>query len=195
MDDFENVNESDGSTRPETGLMIKTGRSLLRALREVLLTVAPALFIALFVNIYVAQATMIQQNSMEPNLYENERVIMEKITYRFLHGPRRGDVVVVEIPGQDIPLIKRVVALPGEKVAVQGGQIFINDQPLEEPWSTRYGGRDYPPTVVPPLHIFIMGDNRGISHDSRAIGPVHIDQIIGRAWFVYWPLDRIGWID
>jgi signal peptidase I len=195
MDDFETVNDSNASARPESGLAIKTGRPLLRALREVLLTVVPALFIALFVNVFVAQASMILQHSMEPNLHENERVIVEKITYRFVHGPRRGDIVVVEIPGQEIPLVKRVVALPGEKVAVQGGRVFINDQLLDEPWVERYGGRDYPPEVVPPLHVFILGDNRGVSHDSRAIGPVHVDQIVGRVWFVYWPLDQIGWID
>jgi signal peptidase I len=191
MDNF----EPNDSTRPESGLAVKTGRSLLKALREVLLTVVPALFIALFVNVFVAQASMIQQNSMEPNLHENERVIIEKITYRFVHGPRRGDIVVVDIPGQEIPLVKRVVALPGEKIAVRGGRVFINDQPLDEPWVEKYGGRDYPPTVVPPLHVFILGDNRGVSHDSRAIGPVHVDQIVGRVWFVYWPPGRIGWLD
>jgi len=72
------------------------------------------------------------------------------------------DVVTFELAGEKMSLIKRVVALPGETMEVRGGQVLINDQLLEEPWTTRPGGPDYPPTVVPPLHVFVLGDNRGI---------------------------------
>ncbi len=177
-----------GETEP--GRVDSAGRFLLRTLREVLGTVLPAILVALFINVFVAQAMVVQGPSMEPNLHYDERVVVEKVTYR-LHEPRRGDVIVIDVPGQDEPLIKRVVALPGETVSVRGGQVFIDDQLLEEPWTTRLGGPDYPPTLVPPQHIFVLGDNRGHSNDSRSFGPVHVDWILGRAWLIYWPLSEM----
>jgi len=129
---------------------------------------------------------------MQPNLYKGYRVMTEKITYRFVHGPQRGDVVVINMPGEEIPLIKRVVALPGETVKVRGGHVLVNGQPLEEPWVTNWGGRDYPATVVPPLHVFVLGDNRPSSRDSRSFGPVAIEQLVGHAIFVYWPPDQFS---
>lgn len=171
------------------------GRSLLRALWDVVSTVIPAIVIALFINVFVAQAMVVQGPSMQPNLYYNQRVMVEKVTYRFVHGPHRGDVVIVETPGEEEPLIKRVVALSGETVEVQGGQVFINGQLLEEPWMTQQGGPNYPSTLVPPLHVFVLGDNRGSSRDSRSFGPVSVDQLIGRAWLIYWPLDQVRLVD
>lgn len=170
------------------------GRMALRALSELAQTLLPAVAIALVINLFLAQATVVQGQSMEPNLHDEERVIVEKVTYHFLHGPERGDVVVLHVPGQEELLIKRIVALPGETVEVRGGQVYINGQLLDEPWTDRQGGPDYPPTVVPPMHVFVMGDNRGQSNDSRSFGPIPVDQIVGRAWFVYWPLEQIGTI-
>lgn len=167
------------------------GQFLLRALWEVASTVVPAVFIALFINVYVAQATVIDGPSMQPNLYYDYHVMVEKVTYRFVHGPQRGDVATFMPPGEEDVLIKRVVALPGETVEVQGGQVFINGQLLEEPWITQLGGPGYPPTVVPPLHIFFLGDNRSNSRDSRYFGPVPLERVTGHAWFVCWPLDEI----
>jgi signal peptidase I len=152
----------------------------------------PAVLIALFINVFVVQATTIDGPSMQPNLYGGQRVMTEKITYRFIHGPRRGDVVIVEMPGEGIPLIKRVIALPGETVEVRGGQVFIDGQPLEEPWITQPGGPDYAATTIPPLHVFVLGDNRPSSRDSRSFGPVSMDQLAGHALFIYWPPDHIG---
>lgn len=171
------------------------GRFLLRALWDIVSTVVPAVLIALFINVFMAQAMVVQGPSMQPNLYLDHRVMVEKITYRFIHGPRRGDVVIVEVQGEEEPLIKRVVALSGETVEVRGGQVFINGQLLEESWTTQQGGPSYPSTVVPPLHIFVLGDNRASSRDSRSFGPVSVDQIVGRAWVVYWPLDQVKLVD
>lgn len=171
------------------------GRFLLRAVWDIVSTVVPAVLIALFINVFMAQAMVVQGPSMQPNLYRNHRVMVEKITYRFVHGPRRGDVVIVDVPGEDEPLIKRVVALSGETVEVQGGQVFINGQLLEESWTIQQGGPSYPSTVIPPLHIFVLGDNRAGSRDSRSFGPVSVDQLVGRAWIVYWPLDQIKLVD
>jgi signal peptidase I len=165
-------------------------RFLLGALKETAGTVLPAVLIALFVNVFVAQAMVVHRPSMQPNLHYDQRVMVEKVTYRLMHGPRRGDVVVIDVPGEDEPLIKRVVALPGETVEVRGGRVFVDGQLQEEPWTTRQGGPDYPPTVMPPLHVFVLGDNRGSSRDSRSFGPVSVDQIVGRAWFIYWPPDQ-----
>jgi signal peptidase I len=165
-------------------------RFLLGTLKEAAGTILPAVLIALFVNVFVAQAMVVHGPSMQPNLHYDQRVMVEKVTYRLIHGPRRGDVVVIDVPGEDESLIKRVVALPGETVEVRGGQVFVDGQLQEEPWTTRQGGPDYPPTVMPPLHVFVLGDNRGSSRDSRSFGPVSVDQIVGRAWFIYWPPDQ-----
>jgi signal peptidase I len=175
------------------GLGVRTGRFLFQMLKEVLSTILPAIFIALFINVFVAQAMVVHGPSMEPTLYYDERVVVEKLSYR-LHSPQRGDVVVVDVPGQDEPLIKRVMALPGETVEVRAGQVFIDGEPVEEPWIAEFGGPDYPPTVVPPEHVFILGDNRAHSNDSRAFGAVHMDRILGRAWIIYWPLEALGTI-
>jgi len=168
-----------------------SGRLLLRVLWDVMSTILPAVFIALFINVFVAQAWVVDGPSMQPNLYYDQRVMAEKITYRLVHGPRRGDVVIIGVPGEEEPLIKRVVALPGETVEVHGGQAFINSEPLEETWTIQQGGLDYPATLIPPLHVFVLGDNRGSSRDSRSFGPVLVDQIVGRALFVYWPLGQV----
>jgi signal peptidase I len=177
----------EGKHGPSPGI----GRFLLRALWNVASTVLPAVFIALFVNVFVAQAWVVEGPSMQPNLHYDQRVMVEKVTYRFVHGPRRGDIVIIDVPGEEEPLIKRVVALPGETVQVHGGQVSVDGEPLVEPWVTRRGGLDYPSTLVPPLHVFVLGDNRGSSRDSRSFGPVSIDQLVGRALFVYWPPDQI----
>ncbi|HIE38869.1 MAG TPA: signal peptidase I [Anaerolineales bacterium] len=188
----EPISETPEPQEDKPGLASSAGRFLLRVLREVVGTVLPAVLIALLINLFLAQATVVQGQSMEPSLHNDERVIVEKVTYRLIRGPRRGDVVIIEVAGQPEPLIKRVVGLPGETVAVQGGQVFINGQPLEEEWAVQEGGPDYPPTRVPPLHIFVLGDNRGHSNDSRSFGPVLVDQVLGRAWLVYWPLEEVG---
>lgn len=161
------------------------------AVWELAITILPALLVALFINVFVAEAALVEHGpSMEPNLYRGYRVMAEKVSYRF-HPPCRGDVVIADRPGNEVSLIKRVVALPGETVEVRNGHTFINGEQIEEPWVTNFGGPSYPPTVVPPDHVFVLGDNRSNSRDSRAIGPVPVDTIKGHVWLVYWPLDQI----
>jgi signal peptidase I len=169
------------------------GRRILQALREVLETILPALLIALLINVFVGQATRVEGMSMEPNLHTNQRLVVEKISYRF-HGPERFDVIVLKLPDQgDELLIKRVIGLPGETVEVHDGHIYINGELLDEPFLDREitSGRDSR-IVVPPLHVFVMGDNRSHSNDSRNFGPVPIDNIVGRAWISYWPPEQLG---
>jgi signal peptidase I len=169
----------------------QAGRYIGRVMWELITAILPALAIALFVNVYVAEAVVVKDGpSMEPNLYRGYRVMTEKVSYD-LHPPRRGDVVVVDRPDGDESLIKRVVALPGEVVEVRSGHTIVDGQPMEEPWVTHFGGPGYPPTVVPPDHFFVLGDNRAVSRDSRAIGPVSVESIRGRAWLIYWPLAEL----
>ncbi len=177
--------------KPASGI----GRFLLRALWDVVSTVVPAIAIALLINIFVAQAMVVQGPSMQPTLHYDQRVMVEKVTYRLAHGPRRGDVVIIEVQGETEPLIKRVVALSGETIEVRDGRVFINGVLLEEPWTTQQGGPNYNSTLIPPLHVFVLGDNRGSSRDSRSFGPVAVDHLIGRAWLIYWPLDQMELID
>jgi signal peptidase I len=168
---------------------------LFRGLRELAETVIPAVVIALVINLFLAQATQVLGQSMEPSLHSSQRVVVEKVTYQFLHGPRRGDIVVIDLPGQTDMLIKRVMGLPGESIEVRGGEVYINGEKIEEEWTVRLGGGNYGPTTIPPLHVFVMGDNRGASNDSRNFGPVLVDHVVGRAWFSYWPLEYVGFVE
>jgi len=163
-------------------------------LSEVVETAVPAILIALLINLFLAQATRVYGQSMEPNLHSDQRLVVEKISYNF-HEPRRGDIVVLKSPKvRSGLLIKRVIGLPGEKIEIRDGQVYINEQPLEEPYISNRPQRDMKPVVVPPNHVFVLGDNRNFSNDSRSFGPVPLDDIVGRAWFSYWPLDEIGFI-
>ena len=170
-----------------------TRSGIWRVAREVLETIVPAILIALLINVFLGQATRVDGQSMEPGLHTNERLVVEKLSYR-LHGPQRFDVVVIRVPSQgDELLIKRVIGLPGETVEVRDGAVYINGAALEEPFveQTTYPGRNAKVTV-PPLYVLVMGDNRTHSNDSRSFGPVPIDNIVGRAWLAYWPLEAAG---
>jgi signal peptidase I len=167
---------------------------LLRAVREIGETVIPAVVIALFINLFLAQATQVLGQSMEPTLHSSQRVVIEKVTYRF-HGPRRGDVVVIDSSDQSEMLIKRVVGLPGEVIEVRDGRVYVNGERLAEPWTVKPGGGQYGPRTIPPLHVYVLGDNRGASNDSRNFGPVPIEDIVGHAWISYWPPQDIGFVE
>jgi signal peptidase I len=161
-------------------------------LRELLEAVLPALVIVLVVNIFLAQATRVEGQSMDPNLRDNERLIIEKVSYRF-QPPQRGDIVVLRRPQRSVdPLIKRVVGLPGETVAIHDAMVYINGDPLTESYLDQPTWGSMAPVVVPEGHVFVMGDNRRSSNDSRAFGVVSLDDIVGRAWLRYWPPDEFG---
>jgi signal peptidase I len=184
-------NASNAAEGPPPGL----GRRLLRLFRELLETVLPAILIALLINVFVGQATRVEGLSMEPNLHSEQRLVVEKVSYRF-SGPQRYDIVVLKLPSQgDELLIKRVVGLPGETVEIRDGGVFINGEALDEPYisdETRPGRNDH--ITVPPLHVYVLGDNRNHSNDSRSFGPVPIENVVGRAWISYWPPEELGLI-
>ncbi len=168
---------------------------LLAWLREIVETLLPAVVIAVLINMFLAQATRVYGQSMEPTLHTNQRLIVEKITYRF-HGPRRGDIVVLKLPEHSEELlIKRVIGLPGEKVEIYDGTVYIDGRPLDEPYLTQKTPGSMPAVVVPPLHVFVLGDNRAASNDSRAFGPVPITNIVGKAWLSYWPPQAVKVFD
>jgi signal peptidase I len=185
-------NDSDERIEPPTPPSGR-GRGLLGMLREALETILPAILIALLINVFIGQATRVEGQSMEPNLHSDQRLVVEKVSYRF-HGPQRFDVVVIKVPSQgDELLIKRVIGLPGETVEIHDGQVYIDGQLLDEPFTneqTRPGR--YSRITVPPLNVFVLGDNRNHSNDSRSFGPVPIENIVGRAWISYWPPEDLG---
>jgi signal peptidase I len=147
-----------------------------------------------FVRPFVVEAFWIPSASMVPTLKYGDRVLVNKFIYRFTE-PQRGDIIVfksVEGDGQD--LIKRVVGVPGDEIAVRGGKLFVNGEPQKEPYvNKKYPDRSfYAPTTVPKDHVFAMGDNRANSQDSRIFGPVPEKNIEGEAFLRFWPPDRIG---
>ncbi len=161
-------------------------------LRDLFGTILPAVLIALLIHAFLAQATRVYGQSMEPNLHSDERLVVEKLSYRF-HGPRRGDIVVLRDPsGGPELLIKRVIGLPGERVTVADGRVYIDGVPLDEPYLSQPTLGTSRTWLIPPLTVFVMGDNRSASRDSRVFGPVPLDQIIGRVLFRYWPPTEIG---
>ena len=162
------------------------------ALRDLAGMILPAIAVALLIHLFLAQATHVYGQSMEPNIHPDQRLVIEKLGYRF-HGPQRGDVVVLHDPaGSGDLLIKRVVGLAGERISFAKGHVFVNGVMLNESYLDQNTENDNHSWVVPPLSVFVMGDNRGASRDSRVFGPVAIDQLVGRAAFRYWPLSQIG---
>jgi len=166
-------------------------RRTARLARELAETIVPAIIIALLIHVFLAQATRVYGQSMEPNLHTNMRLVVEKVSYR-MHSPHRGDIVVLRVRPGDELLIKRIIGLPGDEVEIHDGQVYVNGKALDEPYLNQNTRGNLAARVVPPLHVFVMGDNRRASNDSRSFGPVHIDNIVGRAWFSYWPVGNIG---
>jgi signal peptidase I len=142
---------------------------------------------------FIVEAFYIPSESMVPTLLINDRVLVNKFIYDFTE-PDRGDILVfesVEGGGQD--LIKRVVAVGGDEVRVQNGQLFVNGEPQSEPYLNQEtpDASFFGPETVPEDHVFMMGDNRANSADSRVFGPVPYENIEGEAFVLFWPLSRL----
>ena len=147
-----------------------------------------------FVRPFVMEAFWIPSGSMIPTLEIGDRVLVNKFIYRFTE-PERGDIIVfrsVDDPDED--LIKRVVGLPGDEIAVRRGRLLLNGEPQKEPFTNKkFPDRSfYARTTVPKEHVFVMGDNRGNSADSRVFGPLPEKNIEGEAFLRFWPPHRIG---
>ena len=168
------------------------GRGVRNTIEWVAIVVG-AFAVALVVKTFLIQAFYIPSESMFPTLTEDDRVLVNKLSYR-LHDVRRGDLVVFERPPSEPDstikdLIKRVVALEGETIEERDGELYIDGRRLEEPYlEDGVESRNLTPTTVPEGHVFVMGDNRGASRDSRFFGPIDTELIVGRAFVQVWPV-------
>ena len=161
---------------------------------ELLQTLVLSLLLALAIRAFVAESFVVQGHSMEPTLHHGERVLVFKLSYRW-RAPRPGEIVVFRPPQQPGgEYIKRVIAGAGSTVWLEDGRVYRDGHPVPEPYVTFPDRADLPPTEVPPGTVFVLGDNRPSSYDSRSFGPVPVDRLDGRAVLVYWPVWRIRWL-
>jgi signal peptidase I len=164
---------------------------------ELLKTLVSAGILAIGIRACVAEARFIPSESMLPTLEIDDRLIVEKISYRF-HKPRRGDVVVfsptdtLKKENYKEAFIKRVIGIPGDTVEVKNGEVFVNNKKLTEKYILDPPNYQYPPTKVPKGQYLVFGDNRNNSYDSHYWGFVPLENLIGRATVRFWPPDRIG---
>ncbi|HEX9694110.1 MAG TPA: signal peptidase I [Actinomycetota bacterium] len=192
-------------------------RGVLAFLRELPVLILLAFALALVLKTFVVQAFYIPSGSMEPTLMPGDRVLVNKVLYQ----PHRGDIVVFEDPSGQQPdrgavgglldwlseglgfarppnedFIKRVIGLPGETVELRDGQLYVDGERVPQPYLKGPADtRPYGPKRVPPDSVFVLGDNRLYSNDSRfGLGFVPIDKIVGKAFVTIWPPSRIGWL-
>lgn len=163
---------------------------------------ATVLLIALTVRHFVFEPTVVEGESMQTTLMDGERIFIDKLSYWFT-APARGDIVIVHYPGRSEHFVKRIVALEGETIEIRDGYVYINGEQLDESSyaSDEWYGRirlliNSPQShngvyTVPEGHVFVMGDNRNWSKDSRSreVGAIPVTEILGRARFVFWPLE------
>jgi len=163
----------------------------MKILREVVITVLIAVAVFVCLRLTVQSYTVVM-SSMYPTFEEGECIMVNKMSYRS-SGPQRGDVIVFNPPfDSKFPYIKRVIGLPGETVEVKDGKVFIDGTPLEEDEYIREPPDEpMPATEIPENEYFVLGDNRNNSNDSRNNWTVPRDNIIGKAWFTYWPPSRL----
>ncbi|MBO3458370.1 signal peptidase I [Aetokthonos hydrillicola Thurmond2011] len=167
---------------------------------EGLKTVGLSLIIAFGIRAFVAEARYIPSGSMEPTLQINDHLVIDKISYDF-ENPQRGDIIVFN-PTKTLleedyhsAFIKRIIGLPGEKVEVKNGVLYINEHPLKEKYIAAKPDYQWGPVIVPPDSYVVLGDNRNNSYDSHYWGFVPRQNIIGRAIIRYWPISRIAELD
>ncbi len=164
--------------------------------RENIQSIAVALVLTFTIQTFAAQAFYIPSGSMEPTLQINDRLMVEKLSYDFTK-PERGQIVVFTPPKNsfntnDQPFIKRVIGLPGDTIEVKNGKVLINSVALDEKYIAEPPAYDMPARIVPQDQYFVMGDNRNNSFDSHIWGFLPSKNVIGRAVFRFWPLDRLG---
>jgi signal peptidase I len=168
---------------------------------DIIETVVLALAIFVLVYLFLVQPHQVRGNSMFPNFHDGEYLLTNKLSYR-LGEPKRGDVIVFKAPkNEEYDYIKRIVGVPGDKLTIKGGHVYLNDQLLKEAYLpadfTTSGGsflREGEEFTIPAGEYLVLGDNRSHSSDSREWGDVPVENIIGKAWLRYWPFNRVGLI-
>lgn len=190
MTDDINLTESDQTAeRPEEE------PSFLRWLGELVAMVALAFLLATVIRTFVVQPYVVPSGSMIPEIEIGDRVLANKFIYRFT-DPEPGDIVVLDDPTGSVPtLIKRVIATEGQVVDLDDGKVIVDGVTLDEPYT--FGKPSEPQTVpmpytVPDDAVWLMGDNRTNSQDSRYFGAVQLSKVRGQAFWRFWPLDRMG---
>ena len=189
---------ADTQSRPYTPELVS--RRPLGCLFEVVETLVLTVVIFLVIQNFVAQPYRVEQESMERTLEQGQYLLVDKLTPRF-DPYSRGDIVVFTPPGEDagtsVPFIKRVIGLPGDQIEISDGQVLVNGFELDEDGyvyddqATQPTGEDSSFEVEPDT-LFVMGDHRSNSTDSRVFGPIPSTQVIGRAWLRYWPVDTLS---
>ncbi len=193
--------EADGDDEPGGSTSLAALGRGAKAFFDWALVVAIAVVVALGVRTFLLAHFVVEGSSMYSTLETGDRVFVNKVSYR-LHDPNRGDVVVLhEIRGTtERDLIKRVIAVGGEEVEMRSCEVRIGGQLLLEPYldptvvTPGNCGGDFGPILVPEGTVFVMGDNRAGSQDSRTLGPVLLDDIVGRAFVVFWPRSNWQWL-
>lgn len=201
-DDLDDLDAIDDDL-DESGSAVSRGA---RAVFDWVLVVTIAIVVAVVVRTFVLAHFVVDGSSMATTLDSGDRVFVNKLSYR-LGEPSRGDVIVLhQISGtSERDLIKRVIALPGEEIEVISCEVRITGsdgitralvEPYLDPAVVTPGncGGDTAPVTVPDDHVFVMGDNRGGSQDSRSLGPIHNDDVVGRAFVVFWPRSNWQWL-
>jgi signal peptidase I len=187
---------------PDAELPGKSGTGRIVGALSWVRDLAFSVVIAVVLIVFIYQPVKVEGTSMEPGLSDNERIFINKFTYKLNLGDiRRGDTVVFWYPVDTTKsYIKRVIGLPGDRIRILHGQVYINGSPLVEDYvaeksrdpGTWAEGRE---VRVPPGDYFVLGDHRNSSSDSRSWGWVPRDNIYGKAVFVYWPLDKMGRVE
>lgn len=183
-------------------IVLVTFHYLFRFLFDILESIVVALAIFVVVYLFLFQPHQVKGASMDPNFHDGEYILTNKFQYHF-DEPKRGDVIVFKSPqNPDIDYIKRIIGLPGDKVALRNNHFYVNSKELPEsyiaPELFTYNGsylREGMEILVPENHYFVVGDNRPRSSDSREWGPIEKSAIIGKSQFRYWPFDRMGIIN
>lgn len=178
------------------------GQGFWRSQKDNILTIVIALLLAIIMRGFVAESRYIPSPSMVPTLYPGDRVVVEKLSYRW-RSPQPGDIVVFNPPTQlqaagfaaDQAFIKRVIAVAGQTIQVHDQHVFIDGQPLSEPYIADAPKYDMPAVKVPPGTLFVMGDNRNNSNDSHVWGFLPQSNVIGRANIRFWPPGQAGFIN
>ncbi len=177
----------------DSWLRKERGSSFLSFLIELPILILVAFVIAWVIKTVVVQPFFIPSSSMEPTLLPGDHVLVNKFVFR-TRQPKRGEIVVFKYPADPSKdFIKRVVALEGETVQIRDGQVFVDGTPMKQEFvSEEHDPTNFGPVKVTEGKLFVMGDNRTSSFDSRQFGLLPRKNILGKAFFVYWPLVRLG---
>lgn len=162
----------------------------MKVLREIGITILIAIVIFALFRVTL-QGYTVRYSCMLPNIEDGEWIMVSKASY-FSSDPEHGEVIVFKHDGSQFPYIKRVIAVPGDTVEVRDNKVFINGIPLEEEYIMEPPHYNMPPKTIPDNEYFVLGDNRNNSNDSHNGWTVPRDNIIGKAWLVYWPLNKWG---